>query len=89
MKLPYKGWVRTDLPYKKLRYIFNTYTKEEILILGSCTVTVQYKEQTQTLPVIVVPGMYWSKSLRRRLVDPINIGQYFGYNALLSHVLND
>ena len=33
-----------------------TYTKEEIPVLGSCSVRVQYKEQTQTLPVIVVPG---------------------------------
>lgn len=33
-----------------------TYTKEEIPILGSCSVTVQYKEQTQMLLVIVVQG---------------------------------
>jgi len=33
-----------------------TYTGEEIPILRSCSVTVQYKDQSQTLSVIVVPG---------------------------------
>ena len=33
-----------------------TYTGEEIPIFGSCSVTVQYKDQSQTLSVIVVPG---------------------------------
>ena len=33
-----------------------TYTKEEIPILGTLPVTVQYEESIRTLPVVVVPG---------------------------------
>lgn len=48
------GKNRYDL--QEVQVHLQTYTKEKIPVLGSCSVTMQYEQQVLTLSVIVVPG---------------------------------
>ena len=48
------GKSKSDLQEAQLH--LQTYTKEEIPILGTFPVTVQYEDSIRTLPVVVVPG---------------------------------
>jgi hypothetical protein len=51
-----KTWPQGTLLLHPSTVKLRTYTGEELTVLGSASVTVEYKEQKETLPLVVVEG---------------------------------
>ena len=72
-------WKREDAsPLRPTTVTLRTYTGEKLALLGSITVDVQYKEQRQTLSLLVVAGS--GPTLLCPFNIPANNGGNFAWN---------